>query len=320
MSKGNNSQNTLTKYIGITGGTGMVGRQLAKLLADDGYEVIVFTRKPDKSRKYIKNTTYAEWNPLKRKIDTTQLAKVGAMVHLSGEGIADKRWTEQRKTDIVDSRVLGTKFLVEQLKQYAPHCKVLVAASAIGYYGPDNGKQPFAETAPAANDFLGRTCQQWEHASEDIEMNMRRVILRLGIVLAKEGGAFYEFNKPMNFGVMPVLGGGEQVVSWVHIRDVVRAMRFAIERIELSGTYNVVAPLPVAHTNLVHAMSRSKNGWRVPIPVPAALLKIMLGEMSTEVLKSCTVSSAKITDTGFRFDFRDIETAVKDLYAKPPKK
>ena len=150
------------KFIGITGGSGLVGRHLSKLLADDGYEIIVFTRKPDKSRKYIKNTSYAEWNPRKKRIDIQQLAKVEAMVHLSGEGIADKRWTEQRKTDIVDSRVLGTKFLVEQLKLHAPNCKVLVAASAIGYYGEDNGKQPFTENATAANDFLGRTCLQWK--------------------------------------------------------------------------------------------------------------------------------------------------------------
>lgn len=307
------------KFIGITGGSGLVGRHLSKLLADDGYEIIVFTRKPDKSRKYIKNTSYAEWNPRKKRIDIQQLAKVEAMVHLSGEGIADKRWTEQRKTDIVDSRVLGTKFLVEQLKLHAPNCKVLVAASAIGYYGEDNGKQPFTENATAANDFLGRTCLQWENASQEIEINMRRVLLRLGIVLAKEGGAFREFNKPMNFGVMPILGGGEQMVSWVHVRDVARAIRFAIERIELSGAYNIVAPLPVTHSHLVHSMARAKGGLKIPFPVPAFVLKMALGEMSIEILKSCTVSPKKIKDTGFRFQFRDIESAVKELYKKPEK-
>jgi uncharacterized protein len=301
------------KYIGITGGTGLVGRHLAKLLANDGYEIIVFTRKPGKEYKYIRNTTYAEWNPLKGKIDTTQLAKVSAMVHLSGEGIADKRWTEQRKTDIVDSRVLGTKFLVEQLKLHAANCKVLICSSAIGYYGKDGDGEPFTENARPADDFLGRTCALWEAASEDVETNMRRVILRLGIVLAKEGGAFHEFNKPMNFGIMPILGGGEQIVSWVHVKDVARAMRFAIERIELAGIYNVVAPLPVTHSNMVHTMAKNKGWLKIPIPLPSPLVKLILGEMSTEVLKSCTVSSEKIAETGFRFGFRDIETAVKDI-------
>lgn len=298
----------------------MIGRHLSKLLADDGYQVIVFTRKPDKSRKYIKNTTYAEWNPLKKKIDTAQLAKVQAMVHLSGEGIADKRWTEQRKTDILDSRVLGTRFLVEQLKKHGKQCRVLVCSSAIGYYGSDTkGNAPFKETAAPANDFLGRTCVQWEAASEPAEAFTRRVILRLGIVLAKDGGAFKEFNKPMNFGIMPILGSGDQMVSWIHVTDVARMIRFAIERIEVSGTFNATAPLPVSHSNLVHSMARAKGGIKIPMPAPAFLLKLMLGEMSIEVLKSCTVSSEKIKDEGFRFEFRDIESAVKDLLQKPKK-
>lgn len=307
------------KFIGITGGTGLIGRHLSKLLADDGYEIIVFTRKPGKNRKYIKNTTYAEWNPQKKIIDTAQLAKVEAMVHLSGEGVADKRWTEQRKTDILESRVAGTKFLVEQLKKNAKECKVLVAASAIGFYGPDEGNDPFTEKAPPATDFLGYTCAKWEAASMDAQDVMRRVVIRLGIVLAKEGGAFYEFNKPMNFGIMPILGRAEQMVSWVHVKDVVRMMRFAIERTEVSGIYNAVAPLPVTHSNLVHTMARAKGGLKIPFPVPAPIVKLILGEMSTEVLKSCTVSSEKIMEKGFRFDFRDIETAVKDLLTKPKK-
>lgn len=306
------------KFIGITGGTGLIGRHLSKLLAEDGYEIIVFTRKPDKNRKYIKNTTYAEWNPRKQIIDTTQLAKVQAMVHLSGEGIADKRWTEQRKTDILDSRVLSTNFLVEQLKLHAKQCRVLVCSSAIGYYGADNkNPEAFKENSIPANDFLGRTCAQWEAASESAEDFTRRVILRLGIVLAKDGGAFKEFNKPMKYGIMPILGSGDQMVSWIHVTDVARMIRFAIERIEVSGTFNATAPLPVTHSNLVHSMARARGGIKIPIPVPAFLLKIMLGEMSIEVLKSCTVSSEKIKDEGFRFEFRDIETAVKDLLAKP---
>ncbi|MCB0696006.1 MAG: TIGR01777 family oxidoreductase [Chitinophagaceae bacterium] len=308
------------KYIGITGGTGLVGRHLSKLLADDGYEIIVFTRKPDKNRKYIKNTTYAEWNPLKNKIDTAQLAKVEAMVHLAGEGIADKRWTEQRKTDIVDSRVIGTKFLAEQLKEHGKNCKVLVCSSAIGYYGADTGEDPFKETALPADDFLGRTCVQWEAASEPASDFVRRVVLRFGIVLGREGGAFREFNKPMNFGIMPILGSGDQVVSWIHVRDVARMIRFAIERTEVSGIFNATAPLPVTHSNLVHSMARAKGGIKIPMPVPAFLLKLVLGEMSIEVLKSCTVSSGKIKGKGFRFEFRDIESAVSNLCTKPAKK
>lgn len=307
------------KIIGIAGGTGLVGRHLARLLADDGYEIIVFTRKPGKNRKYIKNTTYALFDPLHNKIDTEQLSKVEGMVNLAGEGIADKRWTEQRKTDILESRTITTSFLVEQLKQHTPNCKVLVNASATGYYGNDNGQQPFTEEDPPANDFLGRTCMQWEQASEAAEEFTRRVILRFGIVLARDGGYFREFCKKMMMGVTPILGNGEQVVSWIHVRDLARMIRFAIERVEVSGVYNAVAPIPVSQSILVQAMARAKGGLKVPIPVPAFIIKMMLGEMSIEVLKSCTASPEKIMDKGFRFDYRDIETAVKDLCTKKKK-
>lgn len=308
------------KFIGITGGTGLIGRHLARLLANDGYEIIIFTRKPDKNRKYIKNTTYAYWDPVKKQIDKEQLSKIEAMVHLAGAGIADKRWTEQRKTDIVDSRVIGTEFITSQLKQYAPKCKVLVSSSAIGYYGEDDGNQEaFTEGASPANDFLGRTCVAWEDASEDADNFTRRVVLRMGIVLAKGSGAFNEFLKPMKWGVMPILGSGEQIVSWIHVKDAVRLIRFAIERVEVSGVYNAVAPVPVTHSYLMHAMGKAKKGWQIPVPVPGILLKIMLGEMSIEVLKSATVSAEKIQKRGFRFEFRDIEAATKDLLKKAPK-
>lgn len=304
------------KYIGITGGTGLIGKYLSKLLADDGYQIIIFTRSPNKKRKYIKNTSYALWNPNKKQIDTAELAKIHAMIHLAGTSIAGKRWTEQRKTEILDSRVLGTKFIVQQLKQHAPNCKVFVANSAIGYYGADKSDTPFTEISSPANDFLARTCIQWEAASENAEDYTRRVILRMGIVLGKSGGVFHEFNKPMNWGFMPILGDGEQTVSWIHVHDAARLIRLAIERTEFDGIYNAVAPLPVTHADLVHTMARVKGGIKVPIPVPSAILKLIMGEMSIEVLKSTTVSCKKITDKGFRFEFRDIESAIKNLTNK----
>lgn len=304
------------KTIGITGGTGLVGKHLAKLLAESGYNIIVFTRKPDKKRKYIKNTTYAKWDPKKGIIDKASLSKLYAVVHLAGEGVADKRWTEQRKLEIRDSRLVSTNFLVDQLKHHAPDCKVFISASAIGYYGADNGQEPFSEEDSPSNDFLGKTCVQWEQASEVANKFTRRVVLRFGIVLAKEGGAFKEFEKPTKFGIRPILGNGEQVLSWIHITDLVRMIRFAIERTEVVGTYNAVAPKPVDNANLMQAISNVKRGTLIPIPVPAVLIKLALGEMSTEVLKSCTVSAAKISAKGFRFEYSYIEDAVSALLKK----
>ena len=152
----------------------MIGTHLSNLLSDSGFRIVVFTRNPDKRRKYIKNTEYAKWDPRKNIIDRDALSKIDVLVHMAGEGIADKRWTEQRKTEIVDSRVIGTQFIVQQLKENAPQCKVFIGTSAIGYYGNDeNGTHPFTEEAPPSKDFLGHTCQKWEAASEDVGENVR---------------------------------------------------------------------------------------------------------------------------------------------------
>lgn len=308
------------KTIGITGGTGLLGTHLSRLLAESGYDIIVFTRNPEKKRKYIKNTTYAGWDPYKKEIDLESLAKVNVMVHLSGAGVADKRWTEQRKRTIVNSRVESTKFLVEALKHNAPNCNTLICSSAIGYYGTDTTDKPFTETDPPANDFLARTCVEWEKASEGTDKLLRKVIFRVGVVLARESGALHELLRPMKFGFITILGSGEQMVSWIHITDMVRMLRFAIERTEVSGIYNAVAPKPVTHSNLMSNAAANRKGIKVFLPVPAPLLKLTVGELSTEVLKSCTVSAQKIIDAGFRFEYNYIDTALKDLMSRKKKK
>ena len=149
------------KTVGITGGTGLIGTHLSNLLSDSGFRIVVFTRNPDKRRKYIKNTEYAKWDPRKKVIDKAALSKIDVLVHLAGEGIADKRWTEQRKTEIVNSRLISTEFIVAQLKDNAPQCKVFIGTSATGFYGRDlNENTPFTENDGASTDFLGHTCKK----------------------------------------------------------------------------------------------------------------------------------------------------------------
>ena len=297
------------KVIGITGGAGFVGQHLTQLLLSEGYKVVVFTRSVAQN-PVKQNVTYAHWDADKGECDLNSLKTADAIVHLAGEGIADKRWSDKRKQQIVNSRVKGTNFLVQQIKDFAPDCKVLVSASATGYYGRDrDGAIPFAETAPPATDFLGDTCRKWEDESEKASS----VILRLGIVLGKEAGAFREFVKPMAFGVKPILGGGKQMVSWIEVDDLVRMIVHAIEQPEMKGVYNAVAPKPVTHKELMDTIARVKGGIKIPAPVPAFVLKIMLGEMSEEVLKSCTVSAQKVQDAGFVFQYPEIDGAVKAI-------
>ena len=310
------------KKIGITGGTGFVGRHLTALLIRKGYEVVIFTTSGVKRRKkqYI---SYAHWDPGKGECDINALKSIDVMVNLAGAGIADKRWREKRKKEIVDSRVISTGFLVNMLNAHASSCKTFITSSATGFYGPDSHYSSlFTETASPFNDFLGDTCRQWEAASEGISAGIRRVVLRFGIVLSKDGGAFQQFENPMSMGVLPILGSGGQVISWIEMHDLVRLILFAIEHEEMTGIYNAVAPGHVSSRKLMHTIAAEKGGIKIPFHVPSALLKILLGEMSIEVLKSCTVSAEKIINTGFVFEHPDIEGAVKAIlkpvFAKRP--
>ncbi|MBN9481777.1 MAG: TIGR01777 family protein [Bacteroidetes bacterium 43-93] len=298
--------------IGITGGTGFIGHHLANHLVSNGYKVIIFTRDVagHTPGQFI---DYALWDTGSKAADINAFKQLDGIIHLAGAGIADKRWTKDRKKEIRDSRVDGTQYLVRLLKEHAPGCKTFISASAIGYYGPDNGNSPFTETAPHYNDFLSNVCVQWEQASNDIEPEMRRVIFRFGIVLGKESGAFPQFANPVKWGVMPVLGGGQQVISWIHIADLTGMILFALQQNELTGVYNAVAPQPVSQKAMMQTIGHSLGGIRIPVPVPAAALKLAMGEMSIEVLKSATVSCQKIVAAGFNFQYSSIEQAVADI-------
>ncbi|MES2703316.1 MAG: TIGR01777 family oxidoreductase [Bacteroidota bacterium] len=303
------------KTIGITGGTGFVGQHLTKMLVAKGYEVLIFTRSVA-VKSPAPHVNYVHWDSDKGECDNNALRSIDAIVHLAGAGIANKRWSADRKQKIVDSRVKVTDFLVAQLREHAKNCKVLVSASATGYYGADTNGKPFTEDDAPATDFLGDTCRQWEAATQKAEDALRTVILRFGIVLGKEDGAFAKFALPMSFGIMPVLGKGTQVVSWIEADDLAGLVLHAIEKDNVSGIYNAVAPQPVTHRELMQTIADTKGGIKIPVPVPAFMLKTLVGEMSEEVLKSCTVSANKILSTGFKFQRPDIKKAVKAILGK----
>lgn len=302
--------------IGITGGTGFVGKHLSELLIQHGYKVVIFTRARQKSSRNT-NLQYCYWSPTEQECDTSTLKQLDAVVHLAGAGVADKRWTPKRKEEIRDSRVAGTRFLIDTLRKHAPQCNTLIAASAIGFYGPDDehSPKPFREEAPPHNDFLGTTCKDWEAESARGKDQMRTVILRFGIILGKDSGAFPQFAKPQDFGVVPIMGSGRQMISWLHIDDLCRMILWTISNTNIQGIFNAVAPQPVSNKQLMNAIAAVKGGLKIPVPVPAAFLRIGLGEMSIEILKSCTVSAEKVQHAGFHFTYPDITAAVKNLLA-----
>lgn len=299
----------------ITGGTGMIGTALTRALVRQGYEVIILSR--SKKRSEEKNISYAVWNVEAQTIDEEAVKKADHIVHLAGANLADKRWTNKRKQEIIDSRVKSGELLIKVLKEISNKVQTVISSSAIGYYGPDPSipnTKPFIETDPPYDDFLSIVVKQWEVAIRPAEeLRKRLVILRTGIVLSNEGGAYKEFKKPLQFGVASVLGNGKQIVSWIHIDDLVRLYIDTIENKALKGIYNAVAPNPVSNRELIKAIARQRKKFHITAPVPSFVLKIVLGEMSIEVLKSATVSSEKIQSEEFSFLYPTIEKAVADL-------
>jgi uncharacterized protein (TIGR01777 family) len=299
------------KIIGIAGGSGFIGRYLAALLVKEGYGVTIFSRGKARTDGALR---YAQWQPDKKQIDQAALAEVHAMINLAGAGVTARRWTPAYKKEIISSRADATRFLITQLNAHAPHCTTYLSTSATGIYGPDRpGSGVFKEDAPPYPDFLGEVCRLWEAAAATATTKYRTIILRLGIVLGKDGGAYPELAGPMRLGVMPVLGSGKQMVSWVHITDVARMMLYALRQSKIQGTYNCVSPTPMPHRQLMQKIAASRKGVHIPVPVPAFALKIILGESSIEVLKSCTASAEKIMSAEFNFTYPALREAVADL-------
>jgi uncharacterized protein (TIGR01777 family) len=299
-----------SETVAITGGTGMIGSALTKLLLAKGYRVVIFTRKDRPSNG---NLVYAEWDPAKHKIDPRAIGEIDHIIHLAGANVGEKRWTKKRKREIVDSRVQGGETIIKALQEVSNNVQTMVSASAIGWYGPDAG-HPFVETDPHANDFLGDTCAKWEASvARAAAMGKRLVIIRTGMVLSNAGGAFPEFKKPLKAGVAAILGSGKQNISWIHLDDLCRLYLYAIEQKSMNGVFNGVAPEVVSNRQLTMKLARRRHRPFIPIHVPAFVLKLFLGEMSIEVLKSATVDDSRLRSFGFNFLFPTLDAALGDL-------
>lgn len=302
----------------ITGGTGLIGKALTQMLTQKGYNVIILSRSIKTSN--YPSVSYAEWDIGKQTIDVNAVKQADYIVHLAGANIAEKRWTRRRKKEIVESRVKSGELLVKTLKENENGVKAVVSASAIGWYGPDSAssiKSGFRETDPAYDDFLGNTCAAWEQSMQTVEsLGKRLVYLRTGIALSKEGGAFAEFKKPLKLGIAAILGSGNQMISWIHLEDLCRLYIYAIEN-NINGIFNAVAPKPLSNKNFTTALAkRIRHRFFIPVYVPSFVLKLVLGEMSIEVLKSTTVNDDKIRNTGFKFLYPSVDAALNELVDK----
>lgn len=299
----------------ITGGTGMVGQALTNTLIEKGYHVIVLSRTPKVSSRL--HLSYAVWDIDKSYLEPDAIAAADIIVHLAGESVATKRWTTKRKQAIVDSRVKSSALLVKAINENPNHIHTVITASAIGWYGPDNEKsliEGFKESDPVDPSYLGTTCKLWEAGMQPIaDLGIRLVTFRIGIVLNKRGGALAEFIKPANFGLATILGSGKQIVSWIHQQDLCNLIVFAAQNKAVAGVYNAVAPQPVFNKTLALAVASKIHKFYIAVYMPSFVLKIILGEMSIEVLKSANVSSQKIQDAGFMFEFPTIDLALTQI-------
>jgi len=297
------------KHILLTGGTGLIGSHLTQQLLEKGYSVSHLSRSQGKDER-IKTFL---WDVDKNEIDEHCINGVDIVVHLAGAGIADKRWISKRKKEIIDSRVKSIG-LIYNLLSGKKHCvTTVISPSAIGYYG-NRGNDLLTEESPPAGDFLGNCCKDWEKAADEgLGFGLKVVKFRTGVVLDK-GGALAKMAGPVKLYMGSPLGSGKQWIPWIHWQDVVDMYMHAIENEAISGVYNMVAPNPVTNDHLTQALAKQlrKPLW---LPnVPAFLLKFLLGEMSAIVLASTKVSAQKIEETGYRFNYPDLISALKNIF------
>lgn len=291
----------------ITGGSGLVGTRLTQLLQAQAHEVVHLSRTAGEQQ----GVRAFAWDVRAGKIDPAAFAGVTHVVHLAGAGVADARWSAQRKQEILESREKGTALLLQGMQAAAIPPKALVAASAIGFYG-DAGIELCVEESPAGSNFLAEVCQRWEAAAAPAAAFTRLCSLRIGIVLSNDGGALPKMMLPFRFFAGGVLGSGRQMMSWIHIDDLCALILFVLENESCRGTYNAVAPLPVSQYTFMKALGRA---MRRPLWmwVPGLLLKLVLGEMAATVLGSQFVSNEKIQQAGFRFKYQTVYQALKQL-------
>ena len=295
----------------ITGANGLIGGALQRTFREKGYEMLLASRGTPKSDQYIR------WNVDSGFADEDlgRLEGLAAVIHLAGESISGLRWTEEKKKAIRDSRVLGTRSIIETLARLEKKPKVFISGSAIGFYG-DRGNDEMTEASAAGDTFLSHVCKEWEAESRRAEdMGIRTVLPRTGIVLSKDGGALSVMLTPFRLGVGGVVGSGKQWMSWVSLEDVVGALNFALENENLRGAVNVVAPNPVTNEEFTRTLGSVLYRPTI-LPLPEFAVNLVFGEMGDALLLDSTrVLPKRLRDAGYEFRFTDLKAALEAAVA-----
>ena len=287
--------------IAVTGASGLIGTALVGYLKSQGHTVQRLVRRAAVSSEEI------TWDPIAGTVDMEALAGVDAVIHLAGAGVSDKRWTKKYRSEILNSRLLGTTTIAKAVAIVKP--QVFISASAIGWYG-ESGNRAVIESDRVGDDFLAAVCHEWESAA-DLAGDVRTVKLRTGLVLDPTGGALGKMLPIFRFGLGGKLSNGKQWWSWITLHDQIRAIAFLLES-KVSGPVNLTSPNPVTNTEFTAGLARAMHRPAL-FPVPAFALKIVLGGFSAEVLGSKKVMPQVLTEAGFTFDYPHISSALEKL-------
>lgn len=296
----------------ISGASGFIGSALKSSLELAGNEVYTLVRKP--SDKASQKTIY--WNLEKGELEPELIEGFDAIINLAGENIADERWTKNKKNAILNSRISATRLLFETVKKLKSPPKVLINASAIGYYG-DRGENWVDESSPPGKGFLAEVCKEWEAATyPHAELGSRVVLIRIGVVLDKSGGVLQKMAPPFQFGLGGRLGSGEQYLSWISLRDLIKIIEFAIQTPSVSGPVNAVGPNPVKNSEFTKALGKVLSRPTF-LPLPAFMVKLVFGQMGEELMLASTrVRPEKLLKERFVFSDETIEAALKVIFTQ----
>ncbi len=300
-------------HVIVTGGTGLIGTALVKSLLSDGHTVTVLSRSPHRKQKpELNGANLVEWDARTAQGWGSLADGADAIVNLAGAGIADGRWSAERKRLIIDSRVHAGQAVMEAIRGAAVKPKVLIQSSAVGYYGP-SGDQKLDESNSPGGDFLAHVCFEWEASTAGaVDLGVRRPVIRTGVVLSTQGGALPKLLLPFRLYAGGPLGNGKQYFPWIHLDDEVRAIRFLLESPHANGAYNLAAPNPPTNAEFSKQLGKAMNRPSL-LPVPGIALKMLFGEMSTVLLDGQRAVPKRLEEASFDFLYTEVAPAVRDL-------
>jgi uncharacterized protein len=296
----------------ISGASGLIGKRLTSLLLTNGYQV----RHLSRVKKNVPNVKCFIWNVEQKTMDIAALDGCNYIIHLAGEGIADERWTDDRKKKIIDSRVNSAQLLYDKAIEAKSPLKAFVSASGINYYGINTTDKIHIETDQPAADFIGNCCVLWEKQADLFGKICRVVKFRTAVVLAKEGGALKKIAAPVKLGLGSALGKGSQFVPWIHIDDIANLYFYAIKNQKLVGVFNATSSEHVTNNELTKAIAKALQKPFFMPNIPAFFIKLIFGEMGNLVLEGSRASNKKIIDEGFVFEYDKLEKAILREFAQ----